>query len=253
MVRNHKLIFFFLIIFMLSCSGKKDTRPEEITDPEKAFIQANELIEKKDFEKARAMLQEIKNRDLTRKIAPLAHLKIADSYIKEDEPELGITEYKRFLEMYPDHQYAPYAQYQIAMVYFNRIEDAERGRGDAVKAVEEFEKLKRLFPRNPYKDIIDSRIKKCRNIMAEYEYIVGKFYYKKGSYNAAIGRFEGLFKNYPDYKEEDAALFFTGMSYKRLGQKDKASEYLTRLIEKYPHHKLSDEARKELADLGSEK
>ena len=50
--------------------------------------------------------------------------------------------YKRFIEEYPDHQYAPYAQYQIAMVYFSKIEDAARGYGYAEQALEEFKKLK---------------------------------------------------------------------------------------------------------------
>jgi len=103
-----------------------------------------------------------------------------------------VAEYRKFLEIYPDHQYASYAQYQVAMVYFNQIESPERGYGGAAKALVEFEKLKKDFPRNPYKELIDLRIEKCRTVMADYEYLVGEFYRKKGSYNAAIERFEGL-------------------------------------------------------------
>ena len=106
-----------------------------------------------------------------------------------------------------------------------------------------------MFPRNPYKDVIELRIEKCRNTIAEYEYLVGNFYYKKGSYNAAIKRFEGLMEKYPDYKGEGDALFFTGLSYKHLNQKDKASEYLTRFIEKYPNNKNMHDAKKALAVL----
>jgi outer membrane protein assembly factor BamD len=234
---------------MASCSGKSTTKPEETFDPEKAFTEANELIEKKDYEKARETLIEIKNKDMSKKFAPLAQLRIADSYIKEDEPELGIAEYKKFLDAYPDHQYAPYAQYQIGMVYFEKIEDVERGYSWAEKALKEFETLKKMFPRNPYRDVLDLRIEKCKNIMAEYEFLVGEFYYKKGSYNAAIGRFEVLLKEYPGYYKEADVLFYTGMSYKNLTQKDKASEYLTRLIEKYPDNKLVVKAKKELAAI----
>jgi len=248
-VRRFNIALFILILFMISCSGKKEIKPSEIADQEKAFVMANELIEKKDYEKARTALFEIKARDTTRKIAPLAQLKIADSYIKEEEPELAITEYKKFLEAYPDHQYAPYAQYQIAMVYFSQIEGPERGYGGAAKALEEFEKLKRMFPRNPYRDTIELRIQKCRNIIAEYEFLVGNFYYKKGSYDAAISRFEELLKKYPDYNRGADVLFYTGMSYKKLGRKDRASEYLTRLIERYPDNRLVTDAKKELTKL----
>lgn len=247
--RRFEIVLFVLLLFIASCSGKAAVKPAEKFDPEKAFTSANEQLEKKEYEKARAAFLEVKNRDMTKKFAPLAQLKIADSYVKEEEFELAVSEYQRFLEAYPDHQYASYAQYQIAMVYFNQIESPERGYGGAAKALEEFGKLKKMFPRNPYKDVIELRIEKCRNTIAEYEYLVGKFYYKKDSYKAAIGRFEGLLKEHPDYKGEADVLFLTGMSYKNLGQKDKAAEYLTRLIEKYPNNKLVKDAKKELASL----
>jgi outer membrane protein assembly factor BamD len=92
-------------------------------------------------------------------------------------------------------------------------------------------------------------MEKCRNTIAEYEYLVGKFYYKKDSYNAALGRFEGLLKKYPDYKGEPEVLFYSAMSYKSLGQKEKAAEYLSRLVEKYPNNKLSGSAKKEISAL----
>jgi outer membrane protein assembly factor BamD len=241
----------FLILFVVSCSGKQVIRPSEKFDPEKAFAAANEQLDKKEYELARTSFLEIKNRDMTKKFAPLAQLKIADSYVKGDEAELAVAEYKKFLEAYPDHQYASYAQYQIAMVYFNQIEGPERGYGGAAKALEEFEKLRKMFPRNPYKDVVDIKIEKCRNIIAEYEFLVGKFYYNKGSYNAAVGRFEGLLKKFPDYSGEPEVLFYAGDAYKTLKQKEKALEYLTRLIEKYPNNKLTKDAKKELAALNS--
>jgi outer membrane protein assembly factor BamD len=244
-------VLLFVVPFLISCAGKPAVKPSEKFDPEKAFAAASGLLEKKDYEKARASFIEVRNRDFTRKYAPLAQLKIADSYVTGEEPDLAVAEYRRFLDTYPDHQYASYAQYQIAMVYFNQIESPERGYGGAAKALEEFEKLKKMFPRNPYKETIELKIEKCRNIIAEYEYLVGKFYYDKGSYNAAIGRFEGMLKKYPDYQGESQVLFYAGVSYKNLGRKEKASEYLTRLIEKYPNDKLTKDARKALASLNN--
>jgi outer membrane protein assembly factor BamD len=242
-------LLILLLCVLGSCSGKKTAKPEGPFDPKESFVYANKQIEKKDYASARATLLEIKNKDTSRKIAPLAQLKIADSYIREKEQERGIAEYKTFLEEYPDNQYAPYAQYQIAMVYFNEIEDPERGYGYAIKALEEFQKLKEMFPRNPYRDVLELRINQCRNTLAEYEFLVGRFYYKKGSYYAAVERFEGLLKDYPEYKGEAQILFYLGMSYKELGQNDRARDYLTRLIEKYPNNKIIKKAQKALNKL----
>ncbi len=243
------VILIALICCFFACAKKPAVKPAERFDPEKSFTTANELLEQKDYEKARASFLEVKNRDQTRKFAPLAQLKIANSYVKEEEPELAVAEYRKFLDSYPDHQYASYAQYQIAMVYFNQIESPERGYGGAAKALEEFGKLRTMFPRNPYKEAVDIKIEKCRNTIAEYEYLVGEFYYKKGSYHTALGRFEGLLKKYPGYQGESEVLFFTGMSYKNLGKADLAAEYLSRFIEKYPSNKHVKDAKKELASL----
>jgi outer membrane protein assembly factor BamD len=244
-----QIILIALICCFIACAKKPAVKPAEKFDPEKSFAAANELLEQKEYEKARASFLEVKNRDQTRKFAPLAQLKIADSYVKEEEPDLAVAEYRKFLDAYPDNQYASYAQYQIAMVYFDQIESPERGYGGAAKALEEFEKLKKMYPRNPYKEAVDIKIEKCRNTIAEYEYLVGEFYYKKGSYQAALGRFEGLLKKYPGYQGEAAVLFYTGMSYKNLGKADRASEYLALLIEKYPSHKLVKDAKKGLDSL----
>jgi len=243
------VIIIALLCCVIACSKKTAVKPAEKFDPEKSFATANELLEKKDYEGARASFLEVKNRDQTRTLAPLAQLKIADSYVKEGEPDLAVPEYRRFLDMYPDHQYASYAQYQIAMVYFDQIESPERGYGGAAKALEEFEKLKRMFPRNPYREAVELKIEKCLNTIAEYEYLVGKFYYKKGSYRAAIGRFEGLLKNYPGYQGASDVLFYTGMSYKNLGDKSRASEYLSLFVERNPSHKLVKEAQKDIDSM----
>jgi outer membrane protein assembly factor BamD len=249
MQKNKILLLLLLLILVISCSKKPVTRPDETFNPEKSFSRANELLDKNNYEEARSALLEIKNRDLTKKYAPLAQLRIADSYIKEDEYDKAIEEYRRFLEIYPEHKYASYAQYQIAMVYFNQIESSERGYGAASKALEEFERLKRMFPRNPYKETIESRIEKCKDILADYEFIVGSFYYKKGSFDAAIKRFEGLLQSFPGSKKEADVLYHLAMSYKKRGDKDKASEYFKLLLERYPNNSRANEAKKELSSV----
>jgi outer membrane protein assembly factor BamD len=195
------IIVSCLALSFLACSGKAPVKPAEKFDAEKSFTKANKKIDEKEYEDARDILLEIKNRDLSKKYAPLAQLRLADAYVKDDDIEHGISEYKRFLEIYPNHRHAPYAQYQIAMVYFNQIGDPERGSGSAARAIAQFEKLKKDYPRNPYKDIIALRIEKARNIMADYEMLVGEFYMKKGSYDATIGRFAPLLEEFSEYKK----------------------------------------------------
>ncbi len=249
-VQNRPIIVVFLIIvFMLlfACSSKEHRR--EVFNPEKNLKEAQELIDNYEFDRARRLLIEVKNRDTTGQYAPLAQLKIAESYIEEEDIDRAVEAYREFLKLYPDHPQAPYAQYQIGMLYFKQIKDPERGSGIAKKAMEEFEKLLRDFPRNPYRTEAELRIKQCRYYLSEYEFIVGRFYYKKGSCRAAIGRFEGLIKNFPDSKRVPEAMLLTAECYKKEGKPRKARHYLQRLLSLYPRSPFADDAKEALEEL----
>jgi outer membrane protein assembly factor BamD len=231
------------IIFLAGC-GKKEVKPEEAYDPEKYLANADTMVGKKNYDEARKVLLEVKNRDSQKKYGALAQLKIADTYIKEGDPDLAITEYRKFIENYPDNQYASYAQYQIAMAYYSQIESPDRGTGAAKSALIEFKRLKQLYPRNPYRDIVELRIEKAENTIADGDFMIGEFYFKKESYKAAIDRLESLLTKYPDYKRADQTLLIIGKSYKALKINDKAKEVFNRLIEKYPASAAAKEATK---------
>ena len=230
-------------LFMGGC-GKKEVKPEGPYDAEKFLTDADNLVSKKEYDEARKVLLEVKNRDSQKKYGAIAQLKIADSYSKEGEPELAIAEYRKFIDLYPDNQYASYAQYQIGMSYYSQIESPDRGSGAARDALVEFNRLKQLYPRNPYRDVVELRIERAKTVISDGDFMIGEFYFNKESYQAAIDRLEGLLKKYPDYKKEDKALLIIGKSYKGLKKNDKAKEVFARLIEKYPTSDAAKEAKK---------
>lgn len=230
-------------VFLTAC-GSSEVKRDEAFNAERFIKKADQLIDKREYEEARKVLIEVKNRDTSKKLAPIAQLKIADTYVKDGDLDVGVAEYQRFLDLYPTNQYASYAQYQIAMAFYAQIESPDRGAGTAKRALKEFYKLKELYPRNPYREFVDLRIEKCKTIIADGELMIGEFYFKKNAYEAAVGRFEGLLKEYPNYKRSDEALLLIGRSYMALKNPDKAREALNRLIQKYPDSKAAADARK---------
>ncbi|MFA5354855.1 MAG: outer membrane protein assembly factor BamD [Thermodesulfovibrionales bacterium] len=240
------MLFLGISLLLGGCGGKTVVRDEGPFDAEKSMARAEQLLQDKEYDEARRLLIEIKNRDTSRKYSSQAQLKIADSHVQEGDPEVGIAEYKRFLEMYPEGQYASYAQYQIAMAYFTQIESPDRGSGAAEKALGEFLILKERYPRNPYREILDLRIEKCRNVIADGEFIVGEFYYRKGSYQAALNRWEKLLRSFPAYKKADETLLLIGQAYRNLKMEDKAREAFETLIRQFPSSPFVAEAKKQL-------
>jgi outer membrane protein assembly factor BamD len=248
-MRKITLIALSLVLVFAASCGKKEqlrTAPMGAFDPDAAFKRANELLDKKQYDAARREFEAIKGRD--RNYAPLAHLRIADAYILEKEYDPAIVEYRRFIEFYPNHKYASYAQYKIGMIYFDQIEDVERGHDAARRALEEFEKLNGLYPRNPYRDTLVYYVEKCRDIISGYIFLVGNFYFKKKAYEAAVDRYLEVLDEFPDFKKKDEVFYQLVLSYVRTDEAEKARRYLERLKNEYPGSKLAEKAEKKLAE-----
>ncbi len=233
-----------LIIMISGCSYNKSN--DGLFEPEVSMKEANDLIESGNFEAAREVLEDIKAKDATQQYATIAKIRIADTYFEDESYEEAEVEYENFLDTHPYHQYSSYAQYKLAMSYYNRIKTVDLSYSWAKNALKEFEILQRRYPRNPYMEVTENRINTCRRILAEYEFYVGEFYYKQGSYEAAALRFQGLIRNYQNSKKEPEALYYLALSFDNMGEWKKAESVLETLIEKFPTIELAREARKKI-------
>ena len=83
---------------------------------------------------------------------------------------------------------------------------------------EEFERLVKKFPRDDYAKRARKNIRECLIFLAEYELHVGHYYYKKGNYKAALGRFTYLIKNYPDMGQYNEALEYISLCKEKLAE-----------------------------------
>ena len=238
---------FILIVLVFACSkGKRDT---SFFEPAEMLKEADVLISEEKYEKAREILEDIRVKDTSRKYATIARLRIADTFFEDESYEEAAVEYESFLNVHTRHRYASYAQFKLAMCYFKRIKAVDVSYSWAKRALDEFEKLQHNYPRNPYLDISEERIKVCKRVLAEFELYVGRFYFKKGSFNAAVLRFNNILQTYPDSANEPDALYYIGVSYKNLGQQDKAEVALNSLIKKYPSMEISGKAKEVLASI----
>lgn len=240
------MLCFCLVVF--AACNKKVVKPAYV-GPKEAYAKAVQLIEDKEYEPGRELLIEITNRDAATEFGPLAQLKIAESYIKAEEPEVALEEYKKFLKNYPDNKYSSYAKYQIATLIFNTIEGPDRGYKAAYTAIKEFQSLNELYPRNPYKDIVPLRVEKSLNVLAEHEFYVGEFYYKKGAFAAALKRFNVIITKYPEYPDMGKLYFYMGLSYKGLQDSAHAREYIEKAKDNTRDAALLKKIDKELSKL----
>jgi len=243
------IIMAMALALLVACSSSDKNEAFNITEE---FAKANEDFEDKRHEDARMKFENIIRMDTEYIFAPLAQLRVADSYVADDNPELAIEEFRRFLDTYPRHKYAAYAQYNIGLVYFKLIKGPERGYGAALNALDAFRELNGRYPRNPYRQDAELKIEHSEDIIAEHELMVASFYFKRTAYHGAIERFDGLVEAFPKYGDNPEVLWRLAVSHKGLGDNARSDEYLQRLISLFPDSKYVKKARKHISKLQDE-
>ncbi|NTW59763.1 MAG: outer membrane protein assembly factor BamD [Nitrospirae bacterium] len=236
-----KALAIVLLVLLAACAK------EPPFDPVDKFKDAENKMQKFKYEEARKAYQEIQEKAPDRSYDADIMLRIADTYYGEEKYAEAQVEYQAFINFHPVHRDASYAQYQIGMCSYQEITTIDRDPALTRTALKEFQALLTKYPGSPYEEEAKKYIAVCRDKLAEYELYVGRFYHKKGSYLAAVGRFEKLLKDYPGSTAEKDALYFAGLSYQELGEKAKAISDFETLAAKYPA--MAKEAHSIIAKL----
>ena len=135
------------------------------------------------------------------------------------------------MTIHPGNAEAPYAQYLIAMSYYQQIDDVNRDQTNTQQASSAFEDLIRRYPDTRY--AADARIKLdlIKDHLAGKEMEIGRFYQRSGQWLAATYRFRSVVDQYQTTSG--------------------TPEALERLVECYLALGIPDEARKSAAVLGA--
>jgi len=214
--------------------------------PAELMKKAEKEFKGKNFDRARELLEALKARDAEKKYYVKALIMTADSYYAQGNYSEAGIEYKAFLDLHTYHKKAPYAQYMLALSYFEQIDSVDRSFESILIARREFQNLLKRYRKHSYRKSALAKIVRCNNLLAEYEDYVGSFYLKKGAYRAAIGRFEGLIKEFPKSAVEIDVLLKLGRAYRQVDNTGKAREVLSLLISRYPSSKQAVMAREML-------
>ncbi len=125
------------------------------------------------------------------------------------------------------------------MCSYNELTTIDRDPTPAQTVIKEMRKLLDKYPNSVYEEQAKKYIALCMDRLAQYELYVARFYHKKESYKAAAGRFEKLLKDYPGSSAEKDALYYAGLSYTQLGERDLARAKFEALVQKYPDMKAT--------------
>jgi len=204
-------------------------------------------LSKHDWESARQHFKRIIDAFPQSQYAPSARLALGDAYMQEGGTSndiLAIGAYREFLTLYPSHPKSDYAQFQVAESYFRQKSGPDRDQTQTLHALEEYERLLDLYADSPYVENARDRIKESRQNLARSEYMAGYFYQKTRQYcRAAVARYEGIIKDYPDFDELDLVHLHIAECLRAQGRTAEALPHLARLLEDFPDSAQAENAR----------
>lgn len=205
-------------------------------------------VEKRDWESARQYFRRLIDAFPQSEHQPDARISLADSYFEEGGTAnyvLAVSSYREFLTLYPQHPKSDYAQYRAAESYFKQKNTPDRDQTSTEQALEEYQRLLDIYPQSQWVEPARDRIRECRQSLARAHFAVGFFYQKtRQSWRSAIGRYETIVSDYPDFERFDEVLYRLGECLGNAGRYAEARPHLARLAAEFPDSPFVDLAKK---------
>jgi len=155
--------------------GVKDTA-YVARDVSSLYTAAKRSMDKGDYEQAAKLFDEVERQHPYSVWARRAQLMSAFNYYLAQRYSDAVNSAQRFVTIHPGNAEAPYAQYLIAMSYYQQIDDVNRDQTNTQQASEAFNDLIRRYPDTRY--AADARVKLdlINDHLAGKEMEIGRFY-----------------------------------------------------------------------------
>ena len=230
---------------------RKDTQ-----QPDKVLYDTSiDDIEHGRFERARLTLQTLMNTYDTSEYLAKAKLAMADSWYREGGSRgyaQAEFEYKDFILFYKNMEEAAEAQMKICKMQFDQMDKSDRDPHHALRAQEECKDVLLEFPNSKHAVEAAQYLRDVQEVLADEEYRVQTFYWKKGSFPASANRGQALTDQFPLYSHAPEANWLLADAYQHLGDRfenQQASAY-GKIVQEYPLSPQADSAKLRLQAMG---
>ncbi|WP_050528578.1 outer membrane protein assembly factor BamD [Pseudorhodobacter aquimaris] len=124
---------------------------------------------------------------------------------------------QRYLDLYPAEEDAAYAQYLLALSYYDQIDEVGRDQGLTFQALQGMREVIEQYPDSEYARSSILKFDLAFDHLAAKEMEIGRYYLKKGQYTAAINRFRVVVEDFQTTTHTAEALHRLVESYLALG------------------------------------
>ena len=241
-MKQFQMLFLISLIVSLSACktwwGKddEDKNPYKGMTAEQLYSASRKDLNKKEYATAIKHLEAIETMYPFSEYTEESQMDLIYAYYQNEEYPAAAATAERFIHLYPRAKNVDYAYYMKGMANFQQyrgvfakmlpMDESWRDPGTQTQAYSDFGILIQKFPDSKYKANALQRMIYLRNMFAQHELNVSKFYFKRKMYVAAIERASFLVKNYSQAPSTQQALVIMYNANMALGFKKAAEEAL---------------------------
>ena len=210
-------------------------------DARAAYAEAMVAFNDKEWEDAKALMQEVKRLFAYSRYARLAELRIADIEFEQEKYTDAIAAYREFVQNHRSDREVEYAKYRICKALFLDIDDTillppaeERDQATTLEAYRELKGYLKEYPRSRYRVEMRWMLEVVTGRLARHDLYVARYYLRTDVFAAAVARCDHALKSYPGSGLEAETLVLKGETLLKMKKRDDARKVFQRVIQEYP-------------------
>ena len=222
-------VSWIALLVLLVSAPAMGAKVEKLT-PEQRYELGQRYMKRGYYTKALEQFNRIRNYYRDDPYAVRAELAIADLHYKKAEWDQARLAYEEFQRLHPRNDELDYVVYRVGLCLWKKAPAiAGRDQTWTRQAVNAWSGFEARFPESDLLPDVSRRLQAGRDRLARKEFIIGRFYARRGADRAVIGRMQAMLKTYPQAADRDKALALLGAALANNGDLDEARQALEQL------------------------
>jgi outer membrane protein assembly factor BamD len=205
-----------LMIALAGCARDRAPDVEALT-PEEIYLEAQAELDRGRPRQAAQLFAEVERLYPYSEWARRAMLMSAYAFHQGRQYDEARAAANRFLDFFPADPDAPYAQYLVALSYYDQIVDIGRDQQNTFEALQELRDIIERYPDSEWASSAAMKFDLALDHLAGKEMEIGRYYLGRGHYTAAINRFRVVVEDYQTTTHTPEALHRLVEAYLSLG------------------------------------
>jgi len=226
----HKLFLILIIIVFFGCAKDKENKliiQEQNLETQmiSTYKEGLDFLDKQDGLSAAKKFNEAELLFPQSEWAPKSALMAAYSYYAYNYYGDAIYELEQFIKKYPKDERISYANFLLAMCYYQSIADEKKDIEPLLRARDKFIYVLENYPNTDFAMDAKFKLDLIREILASKEMYLGNYYIQKEKWIAAINRFKTVINDYDTTIYVEEALHRLVELHYKIGLENEAKKY----------------------------